>query len=243
MQFHIITIFPEWFASPLSTGLLQKAQDKAILSFCVHDLRDYAPGKHRSIDDTPYGGRWGMVMTPEPLVNAIEAVSAPLNNSRRIFLSPQGQPLSQAKTAELAAYEALVLVCGRYEGVDERVLAFVDEEISIGDYIVSGGEVAALVLLDTVARLIPGVVGRKESTEDESFSTGLLEYPQYTRPEEFRGMAVPDVLLSGHHADITRWRRRQSLIRTRARRPDLLKKADLSPEERRWLTQMDETDT
>ncbi len=243
MQFHIITIFPEWFTSPLSTGLLQKAQDKAILSFCVHNLRDYAPGKHRSTDDTPYGGRWGMVMTPEPLVNAIEAVSAPLSNPRRIFLSPQGQPLSQAKTAELAASDALVLVCGRYEGVDERVLAFVDEEISIGDYIVSGGEVAALVLIDAVARLVPGVVGRKESTEDESFSTGLLEYPQYTRPEEFRGMSVPDVLLSGHHADITRWRRRQSLIRTRTRRPDLLKKASLSPEERRWLTQMDETDT
>ena len=243
MQFHIITIFPEWFTSPLSTGLLQKAQDKAILSFRVHNLRDYAPGKHRSTDDTPYGGGWGMVMTPEPLVNALEAVSTPLNNPRRIFLSPQGRPLSQTKTAELTAYEALVLVCGRYEGVDERVLAFVDEEISIGDYIVSGGEVAALVLIDAVARLIPGVVGRKESTEDESFSTGLLEYPQYTRPEEFRGLSVPDVLLSGHHADITRWRRRQSLIRTRTRRPDLLKKADLSPEERRWLTQMDDTDT
>lgn len=243
MQFHIITIFPEWFTSPLATGLLQKAQDKAILSFRVHNLRDYAPGKHRSTDDTPYGGGWGMVMTPEPLVNAIEAVSTPLDSPRRIFLSPQGRPLSQAKTAELAAHEALVLVCGRYEGVDERVLAFVDEEISIGDYIVSGGEVAALVLIEAVARLVPGVVGRKESTEDESFSTGLLEYPQYTRPEEFRGMAVPHVLLSGHHADITRWRRKQSLLRTRARRPDLLKKADLSPEERRWLTQMDETDT
>ena len=243
MQFHIITIFPEWFTSPLSVGLLRKARDKAILSFDVHDLRDYAPGKHRSTDDTPYGGGWGMVMTPEPLVNAIEAVSEPLSNARRIFLSPQGQPLSQARTAELAACEALVLVCGRYEGVDERVLAFVDEEISIGDYIVGGGEVAALVLIDAVARLVPGVVGRKESTEDESFSTGLLEYPQYTRPEAFRGMAVPDVLLSGHHADITRWRRRQSLLRTRARRPDLLKKANLSPEERHWLTQMDETDT
>ena len=243
MQFHIITIFPEWFASPLSTGLLHKAQDKNILSFCVHDLRDYAPGKHRSTDDTPYGGGWGMVMTPEPLVNAIEAVSAPLPNPRRIFLSPQGQPLSQAKTAELAAYEALVLVCGRYEGVDERVLTFVDEEISIGDYIVSGGEVAALVLIDAVARLVPGVVGRRESTEDESFSTGLLEYPQYTRPEAFRGMPVPPVLLSGHHAEIFRWQRRQALIRTRARRPDLLKKANLSPEERRWLKQRDDTDT
>ncbi len=242
MQFHIITIFPEWFTSPLSTGLLQKAQDKAILSFHVHNLRDHAPGKHRSTDDTPYGGGWGMVMTPEPLVNALEAVSLPLHNARRIFLSPQGQPLSQAKTAELAAYEALILVCGRYEGVDERVRAFVDEEISIGDYIVSGGEVAALVLLDAVARLVPGVVGRQESIEDESFSTGLLEYPHYTRPEAFRGIPVPQVLLSGHHAEIAAWRRRQSLIRTQKRRPDLLKKADLSPEEKRWLEQIQEKD-
>ena len=226
----------------LSTGLLQKAQDKAILSFCVHNLRDYAPGKHRSTDDSPYGGGWGMVMTPEPLVNAVEAVSQPLHNPRRIFLSPQGPPLSQAKTAELAAYEALILVCGRYEGVDERVLAFVDEEISIGDYIVSGGEVAALVLIDAVARLVPGVVGRKESTEDESFSTGLLEYPHYTRPEEFRGMPVPQVLLSGHHAEISDWRRRHSLLRTHKRRPDLLKKADLNPEEQGWLEQIQDTD-
>ena len=170
MQFHIITIFPEWFTSPLATGLLQKAQDKAILSFCVHNLRDYAPGKHRSTDDTPYGGGWGMVMNPEPLVNAIEAVSVSLNNPRRIFLSPQGQPLSQAKAAELAAHEALVLVCGRYEGVDERVLAFVDEEISIGDYIVSGGEVAALVLIDTVARLMCRVWSGGKSQPKTSLS-------------------------------------------------------------------------
>lgn len=242
MQFHIITIFPEWFTSPLSTGLLQKAQDKAILSFHMHNLRDYAPGKHRSTDDAPYGGGWGMVMTPEPLVNAVEAVSLPLHNPRRIFLSPQGQPLSQAKTAELATYEALLLVCGRYEGIDERVLAFIDEEISIGDYIVSGGEVAALVLIDAVARLVPGVVGRKESIEDESFNTGLLEYPQYTRPEEFRGMSVPPVLLSGHQAHISHWRRRQSLLRTQKRRPDLLEKADLNAEEKGWLKQTHEKD-
>jgi len=237
MQFHIITIFPEWFRSPLSTSLLQKAQDKDILSFYVHDLRDYAPGKHRGTDDAPYGGGWGMVMTPEPLVNAIEAVSLPLTNPRRVFLSPQGQPLSQQKAAEFAAQESLVLVCGRYEGVDERALAFVDEQISIGDYIVSGGEVAALVLIDAVARLVPGVVGRQESIEDESFSTGLLEYPQYTRPEEFRGLRVPDILLSGHHGNILRWRRRQALFRTQQRRPDLLKKANLSLEEKQWLAQ------
>ena len=235
MQFHIITIFPEWFTSPLSTSLLQKAQDRDILSFHVHDLRDYAPGKHRSTDDAPYGGGWGMVMTPEPVVNAIEAVRRTLPDARCILLSPQGQTLTQTKTAELATSESLVLVCGRYEGLDERILAFIDEEISIGDYIISGGEVASLVLIDAVARLIPGVVGRKESIEDESFSTGLLEYPHYTRPEVFRGIPVPPVLLSGHHADIARWRRRQSLLRTQQRRPDLLKKAHVSPEEKRWL--------
>lgn len=238
MQFHIITIFPGWFSSPLSTGLLKKAQDRHILSFSVHDLRDYTSGKHRSTDDAPYGGGWGMVMSPEPVVTAIEAVRGATPQSTCVLLSPQGSPLSQAKTTELAACSALILICGRYEGVDERVSAFVDEEISIGDYIVSGGEVAALVLVDAVTRLVPGVTGRQESTEDESFSTGLLEYPQYTRPEEFRGMPVPRVLLSGHHADITRWRRRQSLLRTKKRRPDLLEHAELTEEERCWLDRL-----
>ncbi len=242
MHFHIITIFPEWFSSPLSTSLLKKAQDKNILSFHVHNLRDYAPGKHRSTDDTPYGGGWGMLMSPEPVVNALEAVGRPVQHARRILLSPQGIPLSQAKVADLLRYEALILVCGRYEGVDERIRTFVDEEISIGDYIVSGGEVAALVLIEAVARLVPGVVSSSESTQDESFSAGLLEYPQYTRPEEFRGMRVPHVLLSGHHGEIADWRRRQALLRTRKRRPDLLAKAPLGPEEKRWLDQLREDD-
>jgi tRNA (guanine37-N1)-methyltransferase len=235
MQFHIITIFPEFFTSPLSISLLKKAQDKGVVSCTVHNLRDYATGVHRATDDTPYGGGQGMVMKPEPIVAALEGICHSRSRPWRILLSPQGIPLSQQKVAELSAHEALVLLCGRYEGIDERVRAFVDEEISIGDYILSGGEVAALVMIDTVARLIPGVVGRRESTEEESFSESLLEYPQYTRPEEFRGMWVPEVLLSGNHAEIARWRRQQALLRTRARRPDLLAQANLSEAEKQWL--------
>jgi len=204
----------------------------------VHNLRDYTTGKHRSTDDTPYGGGQGMVMKPEPLVAALEAVCQSVSHPWRLLLTPQGIPLTQAKAIELSRKEALVLVCGRYEGIDERVRRFVDAEISLGDYVLSGGEVAALVIIDTVARLVPGVVGRLASTQDESFSDGLLEYPQYTRPEEFRGLRVPEVLLSGNHAEIARWRRRQALLRTRVRRPDLLAKVTLSDEEKRWLNQL-----
>lgn len=236
MQFHVLTIFPEMFTSPLSASLLKKAQDKGIVTCRVHNLRDYATDKHRSVDDSPYGGGQGMVMKPEPVVAALGGVCQSLANPWRILLSPQGSPLTQAKVAELAQRETLVFLCGRYEGIDERIRPFVDEELSIGDYILSGGEIAALVVIDAVARLIPGVVGRQESVEEESFSHGLLEYPHYTRPEEFRGMRVPAVLLSGNHAEIACWRRRQSLLRTRERRPDLLAKAALTDKERQWLT-------
>lgn len=237
MHFHVITIFPEFFTSPLSIGLLKKAQDKGILSWTIHNLRDYTVGKHRSTDDTPYGGGWGMVMKPEPVVKVLEEVGRTQPSPWRILLSPQGAPLTQAKVTELARKDAIILVCGRYEGLDERIRGFVDEEISIGDYILSGGEIAALVVIDAVARLVPGVVGRPESTVYESFSDGLLEYPQYTRPEEFRGMSVPEVLVSGNHAAIARWRHRQALLRTRQRRPDLLARATLSEEDKRWLEQ------
>jgi tRNA (guanine37-N1)-methyltransferase len=179
-----------------------------------------------------------MVMKPGPVVAALESVCQSVSDPWRILLSPKGTPLTQAIVAELARRESLVLVCGRYEGIDERVSPFIDEELSIGDYIVSGGEVAALVVIDAVARLIPGVVGRQESVEEETFSHGLLEYPHYTRPEEFRGMRVPEVLLSGNHASIACWRRRQSLLRTRERRPDLLAKADLTDKERQWLARL-----
>jgi tRNA (guanine37-N1)-methyltransferase len=238
MQFHIISIFPELFTSPLSVSLLKKAQDKGIVSCTVHDLRDYSVGKHRSTDDAPYGGGYGMVMKPEPVFAALDAVcqaAAEQVCMRRILLSPRGTRLTQEKVVQLAHEEALVLVCGRYEGVDERVRACVDEELSVGDYVLSGGEIAALVVIDAVARLIPGVLGSLESTQEESFSTGLLEYPHYTRPEKFHAMRVPEVLLSGNHAEIARWRRRQSLLRTREHRPDLLAQADLSPEEKKWL--------
>ena len=237
MHFHVITIFPEFFTSPLSVSLLNKAQEKGAVSCTVHNLRDFAAGKHRSTDDAPYGGGPGMVMKPEPVVTALEEISRSLFHPWRILLSPQGIPLTQKKVEELAKREALILVCGRYEGIDERIRTFVDEEISIGDYILSGGETAALVVIDAVARLVPGVVGRQESTVHESFRDSLLEYPQYTRPEEFRGLRVPDVLLSGNHAEIARWRRRQSLLRTRARRPDLLDRANLSAEEKQGLAE------
>jgi tRNA (guanine37-N1)-methyltransferase len=242
MRFHVITIFPEFFTSPLSVSLLHKAQEKGVVSCAIYNLRDYAAGKHRSTDDTPYGGGPGMVMKPEPVAKALEEVCRSLFHPWRILLSPQGIPLAQAKVIELAARETLVLVCGRYEGIDERIHTFVDEEISIGDYILSGGETAALVVIDAVARLVPGVVGRQESTVHESFTDGLLEYPQYTRPEEFQGLRVPEVLLSGNHAEIARWRRRQSLLRTRAKRPDLLDRATLSAEEKQWLTQTSNED-
>jgi tRNA (guanine37-N1)-methyltransferase len=235
MHFHILTIFPEFFSSPLSVSLVKKAQKNGVLSCTVHNLRDYATGAHRSTDDTPYGGGQGMVMKPEPIVKALESICTSLSAPWRILLSPQGEQLSQKKVVTLAEKETLVLVCGRYEGVDERIRAFVDEEVSIGDYILNGGEVAALVVIDAVARLVPGVIGRKESTEEESFSDGLLEYPHYTRPEDFRGMRVPEVLLSGNHAEIARWRRRQAILRTRERRPDLLAKTPLTEEEQRWL--------
>ena len=244
MQFHVISIFPELFTSPLSVSLLKKAQDNGLVSCTIHDLRDYAAGKHRSTDDAPYGGGYGMVMKPEPVFAALEAVEQIVaaqgsqgskRSMRRILLSPRGTRLTQEKAVELANEEALLLVCGRYEGVDERVRVCVDEELSIGDYVLSGGEMAALVVIDAVARLIPGVLGSPESIQEESFSTGLLEYPHYTRPEKFQGMQVPEVLLSGNHAEIARWRRQQSLVRTREQRPDLLAQADLSSEERKWL--------
>ncbi len=235
MQFHVLTIFPEFFSSPFSVSLLKKAQERGLLSCSVHNLRDYAAGAHKSTDDTPYGGGRGMVMKPEPIVKALEETCAVLSQPWRILLSPQGTLLTQSKVVELAQKESLVFICGRYEGVDERVCAFVDEEISLGDYVLNGGEVAALVIIDSVARLIPGVVGKKESTEEESFTDGLLEYPQYTLPEEFRGRRVPDILLSGNHAAIARWRRRQAVQRTHDRRPDLLADAILSEEEQCWL--------
>jgi len=235
MHFHLVTLFPEFFASPLATTMLKKGQERGALRFSLHDIREHATDRHRVTDDTPYGGGPGMVMKPEPLVAAIEATGAGEARPHRVLLSPQGGRLSLEHVRALAARPELALICGRYEGVDERVRAFVDEELSIGDYVVSGGEVAALVVIDAVARLIPGVLGCAQSSAEESFGDGLLEYPQYTRPPTFRGREVPEVLLSGDHAAIARWRRREALRRTRALRPDLLERAPLSAEDRSWL--------
>ncbi len=236
MEVAVLTLFPRLIAGPLAESLLGKAQEKELLRVRVMDIRDFATGKHRVTDDVPYGGGAGMVMKPEPLVAAIEAARAALPGARVVLLSPQGARFDQRRAEELAALERLVLVCGRYEGVDERVLAYVDEELSLGDFVLQGGEVAALAVIEAAARLVPGVLGNRESAARESFAgEALLEGPQYTRPPEFRGAGVPDALLSGDHARIERWRRRQALLRTRERRPDLFEKLRLSPEDLRLL--------
>src|SRR4051812_19949326 len=212
-------------AAPLDESILGKARSAGLLHVRVTDIREHAEGKHRVTDDVPYGGGAGMVMKPEPLVSAIEAAKAREPAARVVLLSPQGRKFSQAVAEELAAAPGVILVCGRYEGVDERVLGWVDEELSLGDFVLTGGELAALAVIDAVARLMPGVLGNAESPRNESFAgEGLLEGPQYTRPPEFRGLRVPEVLLSGDHARIAQWRREQASSRTLARRPDLMEK-------------------
>jgi len=225
LKFTVITIFPRMLDSALGHSILKKAQEKGLIGVEQVDLRGYTSDRHHITDDYPYGGGQGMVMKPEPLVAAIEAARQRNPNARVILLAPQGRVFTQSEAQRLAQEQEIVLICGRYEGIDERVKAFVDEEISIGDYTLSGGEPAANIVIDAVARLIPGVLGNEDSLLDESFCHGLLEYPQYTRPEEFRGMKVPDVLLSGDHQRIEQWRHEQSVELTRARRPDLLAQA------------------
>jgi tRNA (guanine37-N1)-methyltransferase len=238
MEFHLVTLFPEFFASALEATMLKKAQERGAVRFFIHNIRDFATDKHRVTDDTPYGGGQGMVMKPEPLVAAIEATGGADDRPRRILLCPQGKLFTQPHARRLAEERGLALVCGRYEGVDERVRSFVDEELSVGDYVLSGGEVAALVVIDAVTRLVPGALGCATSAEEESFQGALLEYPQYTRPPVFRGMRVPDVLLSGNHVEIARWRRQQAIRQTFERRPDLLDHAELSDEDRALLAQL-----
>jgi len=224
LSVEVLTLFPRMIAAPLEESILGKARDKGLLRVQVTDIREFAEGRHRVTDDVPYGGGAGMVMKPEPLVSAIEAAKGREPSARVILMSPQGRRFDQHKAQELAGREKLIFVCGRYEGVDERVLPFVDEELSLGDFVMTGGEFAALAIIDAMARLVPGVLGNAESPLSESFAgDGLLEGPQYTRPPEFRGHKVPEVLLSGDHAKIAAWRREQALHRTRDRRPDLLK--------------------
>ena len=232
ITFTIVTLFPAMFESPLNHSILKKAQEKGLISIVLVDPREYTTDRHRMTDDYPYGGGHGMVMKPEPLIAAIEDVKTKVSQAKVILLSPQGRVFNQALATELAREEELVLICGRYEGVDERVKNFIDEEISIGDYTISGGEPAAIVVIDAVSRLIPGVLGNAKSAGDESFIDGLLEYPQYTRPEEFRGAKVPEALLSGDHERIRQWRRQMSVQQTWKRRPDLIGSVELSPEEK-----------
>ncbi len=236
MLFDIITIFPDFFTSPLKEGVVRKAIDAGILKVRPVDLREFTTDRHRTTDDRPYGGGEGMVMTPEPIYKAITALKGEPPEPKVILLSPRGRVLTQALAKELAALPRLILICGRYEGVDERIVeGFVDMELSLGDYVLSGGEVAALVVIEVVSRLIPGVLGCGASAQRDSFSDGLLEHPQYTRPREFMGMEVPEILLSGDHQKIAKWRRRQSLKITLERRPDLLETASLDKEDLEYL--------
>jgi tRNA (guanine37-N1)-methyltransferase len=227
----IVTIFPEFFGSPLRAGLLGKAGERGLIEVRTHDLRDWTHDRHRTVDDAPFGGGAGMVMRPEAWFEALDDLLE-AGPARVILLAPDGDRFDQRAAARLAAEPRLVLCCGRYEGVDERVRTRVDEVVSIGDFVLAGGEPAALVVLDAVARLLPGVMGNAESAADESFANGLLEYPQYTRPAVYRGLEVPEVLRSGDHGAVASWRRRRSIERTRQVRPDLLEAAELTDEER-----------
>ncbi len=239
MRIDILTLFPEMFAGPFSESIMKRAADKGLIDIRLHQIRAYTHDKHHVTDDTPYGGGAGMVMKPEPVFEAIEEVKAMAEDEARvILLSPAGTLFTQTVAAELALKPRLILIAGHYEGFDERVRSIIDDEISIGDYVLSGGELPAMVIVDAVARLIPGVLGCGESHIDESHSGGLLEYPHYTRPPEFRGMAVPEILLSGNHALIAKWRRKESLKRTLERRPELLDEARLSKTDHKLLDQI-----
>lgn len=225
MQIHLITAFPQFFASPLGESMMKRASAKGLAEFVVHDLRDYTTDKHRSVDDYPYGGGPGMIMKPEPFFACVEHIRARYNlpAARAIMMSAQGKKFSQTQANLLAQEAALIFLCGHYKGVDERVQQYLaTEEISIGDYVLTGGELPALVVVDAVVRLLPGVLGDLDSATGDSFQTGQLDYPHYTRPEEFRGWRVPEILLSGHHAKIAQWRQEQAAARTRERRRDLL---------------------
>ncbi len=237
MRVQVLTIFPELFAPFLATSLVGKAIEKGLLDVRVHDLREFTEDRHRSVDDEPYGGGGGMVMTAPPWIRAVRGVAGP--GSWRVLLSPQGRRLDDAKVRELAERSDLVLLCGRYEGIDERVrLTVVDEEISIGDYVLSGGELPAMVLIEALSRQVPGVVGLADSVANDSFRGGLLDHPHYTRPPVVEGLAVPEVLISGDHAKIRRWRDREALKATLEKRPDLLEQAGLTAKQRRELERL-----
>ncbi len=236
MKIDIVTLFPDMFQSPFQESIIKRAQDRNLVSITQHQLRDFTTDRHRTVDDTPYGGGAGMLMKPEPIAAAIRAIRTDNPKAAVVLLSPQGQQLNQPLAEELSRQAGLILLCGRYEGIDERIRThYCDYTISIGDYVLSGGELAAMVVVDSVVRLLPGALGSEQSPADDSFSDGLLEYPQYTRPVDFEGEQVPEVLLSGNHAAIALWRRQQSLLRTYKDRPDLLEYAVLDDADRRFL--------
>ncbi len=236
IRFDVLSIFPEMFQSPLNYSLLKKAQDKGLIQFSFHNIRDWAQDKHKMTDDAPYGSGCGMVMKVEPIEKALHAVRKQEMDPLVVLMTPQGETFNQKIAAEFAEKKQIIIICGRYEGVDERIRQHLtDREISIGDYILTGGELSAMVLMDAVSRLVPGVLGNEQSVEGESFSQGLLEYPQYTRPAQYKGWGVPDVLLSGNHAEIEKWRKMESLRKTYKKRPDLLEKTPLSDEDQTKL--------
>ena len=245
MDIHILTLFPAMLEGPFRESIVGRAVDGGVVRIRIHNIRDYAHSKHRTVDDYPYGGGGGMVLKPEPLFEAVDAVKSLIaveggadraERASVVLMSPQGEVLTQSVVEELASLRDLVLICGHYEGVDERVLEhLIDREISIGDYVLSGGEIPAMAVVDAVVRLLPGAVGDGQSIEDDTHSSRLIQFPQYTRPAEFRGWQVPPVLLSGNHEEVKRWRRRQSLRRTKQRRPDLLERAELNAEDRALL--------
>lgn len=234
MKIDVLTLFPEMFKGVLQQSILKRAQERDLLQVKFYDIRDYADNKHRQVDDAPFGGGQGMLLMPQPAFDCLEDVLSKAEKNRCVaYLSPQGQPFTTQTAKRLSGVDELVLLCGHYEGVDQRVIdTFVEEEISLGDFILTGGEIAAMAVIDAVARFVPGVLGSAASAHEDSFANGLLEYPQYTRPSEFRGQKVPDILLSGDHAKINRWRREQSILTTRQKRPDLLAAAPLTQEEK-----------
>ncbi len=240
MKITILTIFPEMFEGPLSASILKRAREQGLLTFETVNFRDYALSKHKNVDDVPFGGGAGMLLKPEPIFGALEAVRGPKEayEGKIVLMSPQGSPFTQQTAARLAREQELIFICGHYEGFDERIRTLADEEISIGDYVLTGGELPAMVVIDSLCRLIPGVLGEAASHEADSFSDGLLEHPHYTRPREFQGMAVPEVLLSGNHEEIRRWRRKEALRRTWLRRRELLEVAELSREDQKFLEEI-----
>lgn len=222
MKIHIITLFPDMFKPVIGMSMLQKAQDEKLVEFSVVNLRDYGLGSRKTVDDTPYGGGAGMVLKPEPIFAAVRDIQNKDDSAKILLMTPRGKQYSQVTAKQLSLEESLIIICGHYEGFDERIMAIVDQEISMGDFVLTGGEIPAMAVIDSVVRLIPGVLGDEQSNKDESFSAGLLEYPQYTRPDDFEGQKVPEVLKNGNHAEIAKWRKEQAMLKTQSNRPDLI---------------------